>query len=107
MEIEDLCITYVKFICLLFINLLNAAACLPFFGVFFFFPTEFMKHVGPNNNNSYGTVWQSQMTSCGPLIVRMEALPSAQVTKVNVSSSMVHGTPVFLEIYQSYGCGAI
>lgn len=33
-------------------------------------------------------------------------LPSAEVTKVNVSSSMVHGTPVFLEIYQSYGCGA-
>lgn len=30
---------------------------------------------------------------------------SSEITKVNVSSSMVHGTPVFLEIYQLQGCG--
>lgn len=62
MEIEYLCITYVKFICLLLINLLNAAA------FFFFSATEFKIYVGPNSRNSYGMECQSQMSSGGPLI---------------------------------------
>lgn len=71
----------------------------------FFLATEFKKYMGPNSRKSYGTECQSQMSSCGPLIFGLGLVSGSEVTKVNVSSGMVHGTPVFLEIYQSYGCG--
>lgn len=91
-----------KFICLLLINLLNAA----FIFLGFFLATEFIQYVGPNSKNSYAIKCQSQMGSCGPLIFGMGVLLSTQVNKVNASSSMAHGTPEFLEIYQLYCSGA-
>lgn len=46
------------------------------------------------------------MDSGGPLIFGLGVLLSTQVTGVNASSSMVHSTPEFLEIFPLYCSGA-